>query len=74
MKIIELIKLEESNSGILLHKEGIFWRAYERSAYRFVNHLTAYRVQLRYYKNIKQDVVYIGYRLGRSQWLLTQQW
>ncbi len=70
MKITEILHKENDNKGIILHKEGIFWRAYERSAYRFVSSLIAYRVKLRYYKNIKQDVVYIGFPVSGTDKIL----
>jgi hypothetical protein len=61
MKISEIILLEQENVCITLHKEGVFWKAYELSAYRFVQSVKAYNVKCKYYKNIKQDVVYIGF-------------
>ena len=40
MTIPEIIKEEENNlQSIYFHKEGLFWRAYERSAYQVVKHL-----------------------------------
>jgi hypothetical protein len=33
--IKEIIQLEQANKEIILHKEGLFWRAYEQSAYYF---------------------------------------
>lgn len=45
MKIKEILKIvRENTDSIILLKEGIFWRAYERSAYRFVKHLKLLRI------------------------------
>jgi hypothetical protein len=64
MKILEIVSLEQSYEGIILHKEGIFWRAYELSAYRFVTSIKKYNVLCKFYKNIKQDVVYMGFPIS----------
>lgn len=61
MSILEILQLEKENTSIILHKEGVFWKAYERSAYLFVHHIKAYSVQRKYYKNVGQDIVYIGF-------------
>jgi|AntAceMinimDraft_8_1070364.scaffolds.fasta_scaffold17580_2 hypothetical protein len=61
MKISEIAKIEKDNENVMLHKEGMFWRAYEKSAYLFVINIKGYSVLHKYYKNIGQDVVYIGF-------------
>lgn len=61
MRISEIVKTEEDNKAIILHKEGIFWRAYERSAFFFVINVKNYNVLHKYFKNIAQDIVYIGF-------------
>ncbi len=64
MKVQDILKIEESNrSSIFLFKEGFFWRAYERSAFRFVKNIQGYSVIKRYVKCVKQDVVFIGFPL-----------
>tara|TARA_R110000737_G_scaffold352539_2_gene398962 strand:- start:445 stop:918 length:474 start_codon:yes stop_codon:yes gene_type:complete len=64
MKISEIVSLEQDNNSIILHKDGIFWRAYELSAYRFVTSIKEYNVLCKFYKNIKQDVVYMGFPIS----------
>jgi hydroxymethylpyrimidine pyrophosphatase-like HAD family hydrolase len=61
MKISEIVKREKDNKDIVLHKEGLFWRAYEYSAYCFVTNIKSYNVLHKFYKNIGQDIVYIGF-------------
>ncbi|MEA3316717.1 MAG: hypothetical protein U9R54_02045 [Bacteroidota bacterium] len=62
MVISEILQLEQKNDGtIILHKEGLFWKAYEKSAYLFVNFVKSYSVKKKYYKNINYELVYIGF-------------
>lgn len=64
MKVQEILKIEKDNrTSIFLFKEGFFWRAYERSAFRFVKNIQKYSVIKRYIKCVKQDVVFIGFPL-----------
>ena len=60
MGIAEILKLEVQNTNIFLHKEGIFWRAYEHQAFMFCENLKKYQPTKKYYKNVKSEVVYIG--------------
>jgi hypothetical protein len=62
MEISGIIFIEEGNTNsIHLYKEGSFWKAYEHSAYLFVKHIKSYQTRLRYYKNIGQEVISIGF-------------
>lgn len=50
------------SSRILLYREGIFYRAYEYSAYYFHQYIRpTYRLHKRYYRVIGQDMVYLGF-------------
>jgi hypothetical protein len=64
IKTSEIVSLEQSYEGIILHKEGMFWRAYELSAYIFVTSIKAYNAKSKFYKNIKQDIVYVGFPIS----------
>ncbi len=61
MGIKDILQLEKENTQILLIKEGLFWKAYERSAYMFIKHIKTYRLTKKFYKNVKQEVVYLGF-------------
>lgn len=61
MGISEILESEVENSLIKLHKEGLFWRAYEQSAFLFINNIKEYNVTKKYYKNVKQELVYLGF-------------
>ncbi len=61
MVISDILELEKENTNIILHKEGLFIRVYERSAYLFVKHIKTYNLTKKFYKNVKQEVVYLGF-------------
>ena len=61
MSIVEILETEAENSAIKLHKEGLFWRAYEHSAFLFLNNIKKYSITKKYYKNVKKEVVYLGF-------------
>lgn len=62
MYIDGILFIEDCNlTHIHLYKEGSFWKAYERSAFLFVKHIKAYRTKKKFYKNMQQDVISIGF-------------
>lgn len=53
---------EKSNENcIYLYKEGSFWKSYEHSAWLFVRYVRPYQTKKRFYKNIRQEIVSIGF-------------
>ena len=56
--ISHILSFEATNlSSIHLHQDGIFWRAYERSAYLFVEHTKSqYKLTKRYIKLVLSDL------------------
>lgn len=65
MTINEILSSEIPGSGIIrLYPEGIFYKAYEYSAYLFVHHIRSYRLKRRYYKNAATDVVSTGFPMA----------
>lgn len=47
----EIIALEDSNTGCInLYKEGLFWRAYERSAYALCTRVHPFKAMKRQLK------------------------
>ncbi len=61
-KIKDIIAGEDSSKQVIkLYKEGIFYKAYEYSAYLFVKHIKAYQVKRKYSVQLKQDLVSIGF-------------
>lgn len=74
MKITEIIKIEESNTEkIYLFKEGFFWRAYERSAYRFVKYIRNFQVIKKHIKKVNQEICYIGFPENMLEVILSNQ-
>ena len=50
---------------IYFYREGIFLKAYERSAYAFVTGVQSFRGKKRFVKNVNQEIVSIGFPSGR---------
>lgn len=62
MKIGQVVKNEVNNTNsIVLYKEGIFWRAYELSAYFFTEYVRKFQISKKYIKIVKTEVVHIGF-------------
>ena len=60
MTVKEILEIEDANTGsINLFKEGICWRVYEKSAWRFVKNIRDYRVFRKHVKAVKQDIAYL---------------
>ncbi len=58
----EKLAYEQHNEGIIrLWPEGGFYRAFERSAYLFVNYVRQYEVKRKFVKVVNSDVVDIGF-------------
>lgn len=62
MQLKEIIKIEEENKAdIHLHKDGIFWRAYNVSAFQFSKYLREFKVNKRLVKSIQGEMAYLGF-------------
>lgn len=57
----KLEKEQPGNTDIYLYREGLFWKAYEYSAFLFIRHIRAYQAQKRAVKSLKRDVVSLGF-------------
>lgn len=58
----EILKIESSNVGTIhFYREGVFFKAYERSAYLFVTHVKPFMVKKQFVKSVNQEVVSIGF-------------
>ena len=74
MKIEEILKKEDTNQDkIYLYAEGIFWKAYDRSAFLFINYVKAYNVKLRHFKKLNRDVKYLGFPMTALNNLITEE-
>ncbi|PIQ27593.1 MAG: hypothetical protein COW63_15585 [Bacteroidetes bacterium CG18_big_fil_WC_8_21_14_2_50_41_14] len=58
---IEDILIKEDNQNIHLHKEGLFWRAYEYSAFAFVKEIKKYNAKKKFIKKVNSEIVFIGF-------------
>jgi hypothetical protein len=62
MSIKEIRDIESGNvDTIYLYREGLFWGAYDVSAFLFVTYIKEYRAIKKYYKVVQDDVVYVGF-------------
>lgn len=60
--LIDHLSQESKNTDrIYLYREGVFYKAYERSAYLFVKHIKPFIVKKRLVKSVKREVVSIGF-------------
>lgn len=50
---------KETNNTCMIYfcREGVFYKAYERSTYLFVHHLKPFQVKKRFVKRVKRGVV-----------------
>lgn len=62
MKVFDIYKLESANSNCCyLIRDGLFWRAYEKSAMHFYTTIKSYKVTKKHFKGIRATMVYIGF-------------
>lgn len=62
MQIKEILAIEEKNkSDIHLHKDGLFWRAYDVSAYQFVKYFRQFKLTKKRMKTVQKELVYLGF-------------
>lgn len=60
--ISEILKREElQEPRIYLHKEGIFWKAYQYSAYRVVQRLVNIKPKKKFIKAVSCEIVSLGF-------------
>lgn len=58
----EILKTESENTDkIHFYREGVFYKAYEKSAYLFVTHVKPFMVKKLFVKSVNQEVVSIGF-------------
>lgn len=62
MQTKDILALESANEGdIVLFREGLFWRAYQLSAYLFTAHIRPLKITSRYVKVAGAKLVYAGF-------------
>lgn len=56
--LVEVLSKEQDNTHtIYFYREGVFYKAYEQSAYLFVHHVKPFQVKKRFVKSVKREVV-----------------
>lgn len=66
---IQKILLTENKRSIQCYRKGVFWTAYEQSAYR-IYQLRPYKPNLRYIKYIEKHIVSVGFPQNAMEKLL----
>ncbi len=62
MTLQEIIATESRNTDrIYLHREGVFWKVYDQSAFAFIHRVSRYRATKRFVKYLDAEVVTIGF-------------
>lgn len=62
MTLQEIIAAENCNTDrIFLYPEGVFWKAYERSAFAFVRRISRYKITKRFVKYLDTEIVSLGF-------------
>lgn len=62
MTLQEIIAAENCNTDrIYLYPEGVFWKAYERSAFAFVRRISRYKITKRFVKYLDTEIVSLGF-------------
>lgn len=58
----EILQKECTNTHtVYFYREGVFYKAYDRSAYLFVKFVKPFQIKKRMVKSVKQEVVSIGF-------------
>lgn len=64
----EILSKESVNTHtIYFYREGVFYKAYEQSAYLFVKHVKPFMVKKRFVKSVNQEVVSVGFPTNSLQ-------
>ena len=71
MKIEEIVSMETDYKPVVrLHKEGIFYIAYEQSCYAFYQYIKPFKVKNRYVKKLSKNIVSLGFPVASAKNLL----
>lgn len=73
MQVAIIIELEKANLNyIYLLKEGLFYRAYNRSAMRVLRYFKPFKINRRYVKKVQQTIFYVGFPAVSLEAILQQ--
>jgi len=62
MKTEDILSIEESGENrINLVRDRLFWQAWNRSAFLFVNNIKKYQVHKRFVQKVSQEVAWLGF-------------
>lgn len=62
MTQLEIFNTEKNNyNRIILYREGLFWKAYEKSAYAFVKQINPYSASKKFIRVVGDNITSIGF-------------
>lgn len=69
MTTAQILELEskKADCDVLLFEEGVFFKAYERSAWLFYHCVKPYLLKKRFVKAVGQEIVYLGFPISASE-------
>lgn len=71
MTVKEIIHLESGNQAtIILLREGIFWKAYEKSAFAFFHQVHPYKPIRKWVQTVKGDLISLGFPMASTDSVL----
>lgn len=60
--LVEILSKEQENGRtIYFYREGVFYKAYEQSAYLFVKYVKPFLVKKKHIKSVNQNIVSVGF-------------
>lgn len=68
MTTAQILDLEsqKAENEVLLFEEGVFFKAYERSAWLYSNCVKPFMLKKRFVKAVEQEIVYLGFPISAS--------
>lgn len=71
MTVKDIIHLESGNQAtIILLREGIFWKAYEKSAFAFFHQVHPYKPIRKWVQTVKGDLISLGFPMASTDSVL----
>lgn len=61
MGIAEKVEQATNNNILVLNKEGLFYKLYNKHAMYFTQHIKLLKIQCKWFKNIEQHVFIVGF-------------
>jgi hypothetical protein len=67
MTLLEKTQKSSDNKVFTLHKEGLFYKCYNKDAMVFVQHVKAYKISEKFIKSVGETVYSIGFPVSEVE-------